>query len=45
MSTVTGLMIWSTFGKSLLIIVISLVIILILMSLTNTIHPPEQQVL
>jgi CBS-domain-containing membrane protein len=40
LSTVTGLMIWSIFGKSLFIIIISLVIVLILMSLTNTIHPP-----
>src|SRR3954463_6963866 len=40
LSTVTGLIIWSIFGKSLMIIVISLVIILILMLFTNTSHPP-----
>ena len=40
LSTVAGLMIWSIFGKSLMIIVISLVIILILMLFTNTSHPP-----
>lgn len=38
--TATGLIIWSVFDKSLMIIIISLVIVLILMSLTNTIHPP-----
>ena len=40
LSTVTGLIIWSIFGKSLFIIIISLVVVLILMSLTKTIHPP-----
>ncbi len=40
LSTFTGLIIWSLFGKSLVIIIISLVVVLILMSLTNTIHPP-----
>lgn len=40
LSTTTGLIIWSTFGKSLSIIIVSLVIVLLLMSLTNTIHPP-----
>lgn len=40
LSTITGLAIWSIFGKSLSIIVITLVIVLILMSLTKTIHPP-----
>ncbi|WP_338472397.1 HPP family protein [Niallia sp. XMNu-256] len=40
LSTITGLLIWSIFGKSLFIIMISLVVVLILMSLTNTIHPP-----
>jgi CBS-domain-containing membrane protein len=40
LSTATGLIIWSIFGKSFFIIIISLVIVLILMSLTNTIHPP-----
>ncbi|AYA76454.1 HPP family protein [Bacillus sp. Y1] len=40
LSTVTGLLIWSIFGKSLFIIILSLVIVLILMALTKTIHPP-----
>ena len=40
LSTTVGLVIWSIFGKSLFIIVITLVIVLILMSLTHTIHPP-----
>lgn len=40
LSTFTGLLIWSIFGKSLFIIIISLVIVLFLMSMTNTIHPP-----
>ena len=40
LSTTIGLVIWSIFGKSLSIIVITLVIVLIVMSLTKTIHPP-----
>ncbi|MFC0476556.1 HPP family protein [Robertmurraya beringensis] len=40
LSTVTGILIWSIFGKSLFIIIITLVIVLILMALTKTIHPP-----
>ncbi len=40
LSTVTGLIIWSVFGKSLFIITVSLVVVLILMSFTKTIHPP-----
>lgn len=40
LSTVTGLIIWSLFGKNVFIIIISLVIVLLLMSLTKTIHPP-----
>ena len=40
LSTVIGLIIWSIFGKSLFIITISLAVVLIVMSLTKTIHPP-----
>ncbi|WP_428911688.1 HPP family protein [Niallia sp. Krafla_26] len=40
LSTVTGLVIWDVFGKSLFILVISLVVVLLFMSLTDTIHPP-----
>lgn len=38
--TTLGIIIWSIFGKSIFIIVITLTCVLILMSLTKTIHPP-----
>ena len=40
LSTVTGLIIWSIFGKSIFIIIIALVVVLFFMSLTKTVHPP-----
>lgn len=40
LSTTIGLISWSIFGKSIPIIIITLTIVLILMSLTKTIHPP-----
>lgn len=38
--TIAGLSIWSIFGKSLFILTITLVIVLMIMSITKTMHPP-----
>lgn len=40
LSVLAGLTIWSIFGKSLFILTITLVIVLIIMSFTKTMHPP-----
>lgn len=39
-STTSALIIWSVFGKSLFIIGLVLAIVLIIMTLTKTVHPP-----
>lgn len=40
LSSIAGLSIWSIFGKDLFILTITLVVVLIIMAFTKTMHPP-----